>query len=461
MFEDTIAAISTPPGEGGIGIVRISGPEAFAIGRRVFHFARLKDQPQSHKMYYGHVMNPENAKAVDEALIVFMRAPQTFTREDVVEIHGHGGILPLAKTLEVILSQGARSATPGEFTKRAFLNGRIDLAQAEAVIHLIRSRTDTAMELSLLQLQGRLSGEIKTIRRKLLAILAHLEASIDYPEHQDVEEMARDELQQGAGGGLLQIEYLLSTADQGRILREGVRTAIIGRPNVGKSSLLNALLHEQRAIVTNIPGTTRDILEESINLGGVALTIIDTAGIREATDEVEKLGVERSHAALHKADLVLYVLDVSQEINYEDRQLLNSLGDKPCILIVNKTDLATDPKQAAARLTEGLPALPVVPMSLLQEVGLTELEKEIVSLIFQGNVPAPESAMVTSARHKDALKRAASSLNDMLAAQQAGHAVDLLAIDLHNALEALGEITGESVSADLADEIFRNFCIGK
>jgi tRNA modification GTPase len=461
MLDDTIAAISTPPGEGGIGIVRISGPDAFAIGHRLFRFARRHTEPQSHTMYYGHVVHPRDGNAVDEALIVFMAAPRTFTREDVVEIHCHGGILPLAKTLELALAQGARSAMPGEFTRRAFLNGRIDLAQAEAVIQIIRARTATAMELGMAQLQGRLSAEIRSIRRHLLSALAHLEASIDFPEHQDVEDMARLQLREGAAMALARAGALLDTADQGRILREGVRTAIIGRPNVGKSSLLNALLGQQRAIVTNIPGTTRDILEESLNLGGVVLTIVDTAGIREAADEVEKLGVERSRGAIDMADLILYVLDVSQGIADTDREILDSLGDRPCILILNKTDLADDEATAVRLLQEHLPPYSVVPMSLLEKQGLPELEKEIIALVFQGEVRAPESAMVTTTRHKDAIRRAADSLQDMLTALDDGFAVDLLAIDLHNALEALGEITGETVGADLADEIFRTFCIGK
>lgn len=461
MIDDTIAAIATPPGEGGIGIVRISGPEAFRIGRAVFRFVKRKGQPESHKLYYGHVIDPENGHPLDEALISFMRAPHTYTREDVVEINCHGGIMPLAKTLEMVLAQGARIALAGEFTQRAFMHGRIDLAQAEAVIQIIRAKTDTAMELGLSQLQGRLSAEVKMVRQSLLAILAHMEASIDFPEHQDVEEMALDNLRHGALQALDKTEALLQTADIGRIMREGVRTAIIGRPNVGKSSLLNALLREQRAIVTDVPGTTRDVLEESVNLGGVALTIIDTAGIRETQDEVEKIGVERSRAVIEKADLILYILDISQDINQEDQQLLHSLRDKPCILVFNKTDLTDNAAAVARERRRSLPEFPAVLMSVLEEEGLETLESSIVSLVFQGQVKPPQSAMVTSSRHKDALKRTSRALRDMLAALDSGYALDLLAIDLHTALEALGEITGETVGSDLAEEIFRNFCIGK
>ena len=461
MLEDTIAAISTPPGEGGIGIVRITGPDAYKVGVSVFSFARPTDKPKSHRMYYGYVNNPIDKQNIDEALIVFMRAPHTYTREDVVEINCHGGIMPLAKTLELVLAAGARLALAGEFTQRAFINGRIDLAQAEAVIQIIRARTDTARELGMSQLQGRLSQEVKSVRKVLLAALAHMEASIDFPEHQDVEEMALTQLQQSTNEALQKTRVLLDTADVGRIMREGVRTAIIGRPNVGKSSLLNALLREQRAIVTNIPGTTRDILEESVNLGGVALTIVDTAGIRETLDEVEKQGVERSRIALENADLILYVMDVSQGIEEDDKEILRSLQNKPCIVIINKIDLVSDWQHTANLLTEDLAAFHTVPMSVITKQGLEELEKAIISLVFQGNVTAPQSTMVTSTRHKDALKRAGDALQDLMQALESGYAVDLLAIDLHAALEALGEITGETVGTDLAEEIFRTFCIGK
>lgn len=461
MAEDTIVAIATPPGEGGIGIVRLSGSAAHLIGRSLFRFRRQTNKPETHRLYYGHVIDPVDGRVVDEALITFMRSPYTYTKEDVVEINCHGGIIPLAKTLELALSAGARLALPGEFTQRAFLNGRIDLAQAEAVIQIIRARTELAMELGLAQLQGRLSGRIGEIRRTLLALLAHLEAAIDFPEHQDVEELALVELRLGAKKALEETEALLETADKGRIMREGVSTAIIGRPNVGKSSLLNALLREQRAIVTSVPGTTRDILEESLSLGGVALTMMDTAGIRETLDEAEKIGVERAKMALKSADLILYILDLSQKISVKDREILESLQDKPCILVANKTDLVANRSAAITNLTSNLPPLPIVEMSLLEEQGLEELEQTIVSLVFQGSVKAPQSAMVTTTRHKDALKRTSRALVELLKAMEAGYALDLLTIDLRVAVEALGEITGETVAIDMAEEIFRNFCIGK
>lgn len=461
MIEDTIAAISTPPGEGGIGIVRLSGPRAEQIGKSIFSFARQPTRLLSHHLYYGRVVNPLTQQVIDEALISFMRAPHTFTREDVVEVNCHGGILPLSKTLEIILAQGARLAEPGEFTQRAFLNGRIDLAQAEAVIEVIRAKTEAAMQVSVRQLTGHLSQSVSEIRQELLAILAHAEASIDFPEHQDVEDLAREQITSSCQQALAKVEELLATADQGRILREGIRTAIVGLPNVGKSSLLNALLREQRAIVTAIPGTTRDILEESINLGGIALTIVDTAGIRETPDEIEKIGVELSRSAIDKADLVLLVVDVTAGFNAENKRILQTIKDKPCIVIANKTDLLAEPSGTIAQLEAQLAPLPVVPMSILQQQGLTDLEATIVQSVFKGEVQAPESVLVSSTRHKNALFKAQNALLDLQAAVAAGFAVDLLAIDLHTALEALGEITGESVGPELIDEIFSNFCIGK
>jgi len=461
MIDDTIAAISTPPGEGGIGIVRISGPEAFAIGKQIFLFKRKREEIESHRLYYGHVVDPKDKTIIDEALISFMRAPHTYTKEDVVEVNCHGGIMPLAKTLEIILACGARLAEPGEFTQRAFLNGRLDLAQAEAVIQIIRAKTEAAMRLGVNQLSGGLSQKVKEIRQTLLSLLAHVEASIDFPEHQDVEEVAREEIASKTKECLAKIEALLATAHHGRILREGVRTVIVGKPNVGKSSLLNALLREQRAIVTNIPGTTRDVLEESINLGGIALTIADTAGIRNTEDEVEKIGVERSKQAIQNADLILFVIDISQAVSREEEEIWQAIAGRPCIVIANKIDLLPDPQTKLAFLAQKFQPKKIVAMSLLYAQGIAELEEAIKAEIFQGKVPAVESAMVTSTRHKDALHKAREALLDLSGAVEAGMAVDLLAIDLHTAVESLGQVTGESVSADLTREIFSNFCIGK
>ncbi len=459
MVTDTIAAISTPPGEGGIGIVRLSGPCAREIGLSLFRFAGKTCEPESHRLYYGHIVTPEG-QPVDEALISFMNSPHTYTKEDVVEINCHGGIVPLGKTLELTIKAGARHAGPGEFTQRAFLNGRLDLAQAEAVIHIIRAKTEAAMNLGFSQLQGRLSGRISDVRQRLLGVLAHIEASIDFPEHQDVEELALHLLADEVTAALEELNLLLATADRGRILREGLRTAIVGRPNVGKSSLLNSLLREQRAIVTAIPGTTRDAIEESVNIGGVALTIIDTAGIRRTADEVEKIGVARSQEILHKADLVLLVLDAARGLTGEDREILAAVA-KPVIIIANKTDLLKNKDSELERISALTDGYPLVAMSLLENSGLAELEDSITELVFRGEAARPEMPVVSSLRHKEALQRAVHALEELVSAMRHDQAVDLLAIDLYAALEALGEITGETVRGEIMDEIFKNFCIGK
>ncbi|MBS3947459.1 MAG: tRNA uridine-5-carboxymethylaminomethyl(34) synthesis GTPase MnmE [Dethiobacter sp.] len=461
MLTDTIAAISTPPGEGGIGIVRISGPLAREIGLSLFRFAGRVRKPESHRLYFGHLLEPQSGQVVDEVLFAFMRAPRTYTREDVVEINCHGGIVAVAKTLQLVLAAGARLAEPGEFTQRAFLNGRLDLAQAEAVIQVIRAKTEAAMTLGVAQLQGRLSVEVRRIRETLLPVLVQIEAAIDFPEHQDVEEVARETIGGAVAEALGQIGLLLKTADKGLIFREGLRTAIVGRPNVGKSSLLNALLGQERAIVTAIPGTTRDVLEESINMGGVSLVIVDTAGIRKTQDMVESIGVLRSQQALSGAGLALLVLDAVAGVTPEDQEILEVIGEKPCLVVINKTDLLDDPGPVCRHLEQQVNPHRVVPVSVLARQGLKDLEQSILATVFGGEAPAPEPVMVTSVRHKEALRRASESLLEVQTALQHGQPVDFLAIDLHAALSALGEITGETVHAELAEEIFLNFCIGK
>lgn len=461
MLTETIAAVSTPPGEGGIGIVRISGPLAREIGLSLFRFAGGEREPESHRLYFGHLLDPEDGRVVDEVLFTYMRAPRTYTREDIVEINCHGGVLPLAKTLRLVLSAGARLAEPGEFTQRAFLNGRIDLAQAEAVLQIIRARTDTAMKLSAAQLQGGLSAQVRRIRDSLLPMLVRIEASIDYPEHHDVEELNRETIGCTVSEVLAQVRMLLQTADKGRILREGLRTVIAGRPNVGKSSLLNALLGQERAIVTPVPGTTRDVLEESINLGGVALVILDTAGMRETQDVVEKIGVLRSREALASADLVLLVVDATDGVTGEDREIMETVADKPGIVVVNKVDLLPRPVTSDRALTRLAGAWQVVQVSALTGQGLDGLEKAVLRLVFGGEAVITEPVMITSVRHQDALRRAADSLQEVQEALRQGRPVDLISIDLSAALAALGEITGETVHDELAEEIFRTFCIGK
>lgn len=461
MEAETIAAISTAIGEGGIAIIRVSGDKAIELVDKIYKGKKRLADAKSHTINYGYIIDQSGA-VIDEVLVSIMREPNTFTREDVVEINCHGGMVAAKRILDLVLENGAELAEPGEFTKRAFLNGRIDLTQAEAVIQIIRARTDTALRLGMSQLEGHLSQKVKSLRAPLLKALAHIEATIDYPEHQDVEELAYTELEASVKAGIEKTKELLATADRGRILREGISTAIIGRPNVGKSSLLNALLREQRAIVTAIPGTTRDTLEESVNIGGVVLNILDTAGIRETADEVEKLGVERSFFALDRADLILYVLEANTDLTTEDLKLLDKIRNKPTIIIANKADLLeNNPEITVEKIEEKVQPHAVVLMSALTTQGLEDLEAAIIDKVFHGEIESNPSALITTTRQKDALRRALQSLEDLFVALQEGFAVDLLSIDLHTALEALGEITGESVSADLAAEIFKNFCIGK
>ncbi len=380
---DTIAAISTPPGEGAISIVRLSGEEAIAIADRIFQAGnKTLAQVPSHTIHYGHIVDPEESRLMDEVMLSVMKKPRTFTREDVVEINCHGGIVVVNQLLQLVLRQGARLAEPGEFTKRAFLNGRVDLSQAEAVMDLIRAKTDKAMNLAVNQLDGNLSHLIRTLRQEILETLAQVEVNIDYPEYDDVEELTTRLLLEKATMVKGQIQALLATAQQGKILREGLSTAIIGRPNVGKSSLLNHLLREEKAIVTDIAGTTRDVIEEYVNVRGVPLKLIDTAGIRETEDVVEKIGVERSRKALAEAELILLVLNQSEGLTQEDKQLLELTAGSRRIILLNKTDL--EPKLAPAELAQYAADEPIFSVSVLTSEGLDQLEQAIADLFFGG-----------------------------------------------------------------------------
>ncbi|GAW93652.1 tRNA uridine-5-carboxymethylaminomethyl(34) synthesis GTPase MnmE [Calderihabitans maritimus] len=461
MIYDTIAAISTPLGEGGIGIVRVSGNEAINIVEKIFRSQRgvKLHEVGSHTLSLGYIVNPENGEVVDEVLISVMRKPRSYTAEDVVEINCHGGIVPLRRTLELVLRSGARLAEPGEFTKRAFLNGRIDLAQAESVIDIIRAKTDAGLDLALNQLQGKLSEKITNLRSELLEILAFVEASIDFPE-EEIEELSEGELVSRCKKVKEEISKLIREADKGKVYREGLSTVIIGRPNVGKSSLLNALLKEKRAIVTDIPGTTRDIIEEIINVGGIPLRIIDTAGIRETEDVVEKMGVERSREFFAKADLVLFVLDAYTGITKEDIEIANMLRDKKAIVLINKIDL-DEGRIDPAELRKLVGDKPYLKISATEEIGLEELENKILEMVFEGEVQVGEKTLVTRLRHKEALQKAQAHIMDALKSIEEGMPADLYAIDLKAAWEALGEITGETVEEDILDRIFAEFCIGK
>ncbi|WP_027408141.1 tRNA uridine-5-carboxymethylaminomethyl(34) synthesis GTPase MnmE [Anoxybacteroides tepidamans] len=461
MDFDTIAAISTPMGEGAIAIVRLSGNEAIPIADRIFKRAggkRLQDV-DSHTIHYGHIIDPENGQTVEEVMVSVMRAPKTFTREDVVEINCHGGLVSVNRVLQLLLTNGARLAEPGEFTKRAFLNGRIDLSQAEAVIDLIRAKTDRAMNVALSQMEGRLSKMIRHLRQTILETLAHVEVNIDYPEYDDVEEMTHQLLMEKARYVCEEINRLLQTAQQGKILREGLATVIIGRPNVGKSSLLNNLVHDNKAIVTDIPGTTRDVIEEYVNVRGVPLKLIDTAGIRETEDVVERIGVERSRQMVKEADLILFVLNFNEELTKEDEQLFEMVSGKDIIVIVNKTDLPQ--KIDMERVKQLANGRPIVTTSLLEEQGIEELEEAISTLFFTGSVEANDLTYVSNSRHIALLHQAKKAVEEAISGIKEGVPIDIVQIDLTRAWELLGEIIGDTVHESLIDQLFSQFCLGK
>jgi tRNA modification GTPase len=489
---DTIAAIATPPGVGGVGIVRVSGPESLAIARRIFRRSGKREeaadwQPESHRLYYGHAIQPRSGQTLDEALLAYMRGPHSYTAEDVVEIQAHGGPLVLRRILDAALGEGARLANPGEMTLRAFLNGRIDLAQAEAVMDVIGARTDESLHLALEQLKGRLSAEVQAARQDTLGALAQIEASIDFPD--DVPAPEPEHLRAAIEAAAGPVARLLAGAEQGRVYREGLRVAIIGRPNVGKSSLLNALLRAERAIVTPVAGTTRDTVEEFANVRGIPVQLIDTAGINETSDPVEQIGVQRSRAAAATADLVLLTLDASEPLTDQDEAVSTALrvfgfgrhnsdgqedgrqaqasrangtgSGRPVIVVLNKSDLPQRlvEAEAAARWPEAS----VVRTSMVTQDGLEALEEQIraLALAGQARATANDEALVTNTRHRDALRRTAEHLSGALETLQQGLPLDFVAIDLHGAANALGEITGETATEDLLERIFHDFCLGK
>lgn len=455
---DTIAAISTPPGEGAISIVRMSGEEAVSIAQKVFSGKDLT-QAKSHTINYGHIVDPKTHEEIDEVMVSLMLAPKTFTREDVVEINCHGGIVATNRILQLLLVNGARLAEPGEFTKRAFLHGRIDLTQAESVMDLIRAKTDRSMKIALNQLDGNLSHLIDSLRKDILDVLAQVEVNIDYPEYDDVEEMTTRLLREKAIEIKQRIEQLLKTASQGKIMREGLATALVGRPNVGKSSLLNHLLHEDKAIVTDVAGTTRDVIEEYVNVSGVPLKLIDTAGIRETDDKVEKIGVERSKKAIEQSDLVLLVLNAAESLTKEDLELIRLTNDKKRIIILNKTDLEEKlDRKELAKISENAP---VYATSILKNEGVEALEEAISKLFFNGIENSQSTVMVTNARHIALLKKSQNSLDSVLEGISSGMPVDLVQIDMTEAWNLLGEITGESYEDELLDQLFSQFCLGK
>ncbi len=457
---DTIAAISTPPGEGAISIVRLSGEQAISIADAVFQSGKKKlIDVSSHTIHYGHIFDPEKYQMMDEVMVSIMRKPKTFTREDIVEINCHGGIVVVNQILQLVLRQGARLAEPGEFTKRAFLNGRVDLSQAEAVMDLIRAKTDKAMNLAINQLDGNLSRLIRQLRQEILETLAQVEVNIDFPEYDDVEELTTRLLLEKANQVQKQIQALLQTAQQGKILREGLSTAIIGRPNVGKSSLLNHLLREEKAIVTDIAGTTRDVIEEYVNVRGVPLKLVDTAGIRETEDIVEKIGVERSRKALSEADLILLVLNQSESLTTEDKQLLDITSGNKRIILLNKTDLPSRINQED--LVPYLENEPALPISVLTSEGLDQLEQAIADLFFGGNTGDKDASYLSNTRHIALLEKAEHSLAEVIQGIESGMPVDLVQIDMTRCWDYLGEIVGDSVQDELITQLFSQFCLGK
>lgn len=456
---DTIAAISTPPGEGGISIIRISGEEALQVISKIYRGKDL-NKVASHTINYGHIMDPETKEDIDEVMVSVMLAPKTYTCEDVIEINCHGGIVATNTILQLVLSYGARMAEPGEFTKRAFLNGRIDLSQSEAVMDIIDAKTNRSMKAAEGQLDGNLSRLIRTLRQQILDVLANVEVNIDYPEYDDAEVVTSNLLMKNAKDIKEKIIKLLKTSKQGQVLRDGLATSIVGRPNVGKSSILNHLLHQDKAIVTDVPGTTRDVLEEYVNVRGVPLKLVDTAGIRKTEDKVEKIGVDRSRKAIQSSDLVLLVLNSSEALSDEDKKLIELTDDAKRIVILNKTDLPQ--KIDIDEINQLIGKENVITTSAIKDDGTEPLEEMIAHLFFNEGIQSSQAdVMVTNARHVSLLHKAKESLNNVISGLNDGMPVDLVQMDMRDCWESLGEITGDSYNGELLDQLFSQFCLGK
>lgn len=452
-MDDCIAAISSATGEAGIGIVRMTGEGCVDVLDSVFKRANDNADLINRKMTYGHIV--DDNEIVDEVLVCYMKAPHTYTREDVVEIYTHGGVVAVRKVLEVLLNNGARLAEAGEFTKRAFLNGRIDLSQAEAIIDMIKAKTDKAYSVSMKQLEGSVNRNIKQLRDQLLDMLSHVEYSINFTEDMQDELDNTPVLNEGKEV-LDKLKKLSESANRGRIIRDGINTTIIGKPNVGKSSLLNALLKENRAIVTDIPGTTRDVIEEYIDLDGISLKINDTAGIRDTEDIVEKIGVEKSVSFISDSDLIIAIFDSSREFDDEDRKILDLIRDKKSIVLLNKIDL-----DGGFDFDENLEGIEVIHTSIKNNVGIEDLENKIIEMFNDGYIEANNDNIITNIRHRDIINKAIKSLESSLHDMEAGVPIDCFEVDLRNAWEILGEITGETVDDDVLNKIFSDFCIGK
>ena len=454
---DTIAAISTAMTDSGIGIVRISGEDAFTIIDKIYKGKTDKkiSEQKTHTIHYGYIVDGEDI--IDEVLVLIMRGPRSYTGEDTIEIDCHGGVFVTRKILETVIKYGARPAEPGEFSKRAFLNGRMDLSQAEAVIDIINSKNEYALKSSLNQLKGSVHKKIDEIRGKIIHHTAFIETALDDPEHYDVDGYG-DELQVVVEELISDIQKLLDTADDGRIIKEGIKTVIVGKPNAGKSSLLNVLVGEERAIVTDIAGTTRDVLEENIQLQGVSLNIMDTAGIRNTDDIVEKIGVDKARSHAEEADLIIYVVDASRELDDNDFEIINMIANKKAVVLLNKSDLSTVINKNSLKkwITH-----PMIEISAKQETGIHELEKTLKEMFYRGDISFNDEVYITNIRHKTALQDAKMSLEKVIDSIICQMPEDFFTIDLMDAYESLGSITGETIGEDLVNEIFSKFCMGK
>jgi len=457
--DETIAAISTPLGESGIGIVRMSGPLSGVIARKLFKPKKTPFSFVSHHFHYGELIDPKNGNPIDEVLVVLMQAPKTYTREDIVEIHCHGGHFILQKALELVLGQGARLALPGEFTKRAFLNGRIDLTQAESVIDLIKAKTRESLEIASQQLRGLLYREMASIRERLVQHLALLEAHIDFPE-EEIEAIPLTEMKKDLLNRIQKLEEWISTYEEGRVFREGISCAITGKTNVGKSSLLNVLLKQERAIVTPIPGTTRDVIEEVLNIHGIPVRLMDTAGLRKAKDSIEQEGVRRAKERVADADLVLLMIDGSRGLDDDDEEIFREIDSKKKVVVLNKRDLI--PKISLKTMKDRFPNDSIVQISALKSEGIGELKQAIYSSLFHRDIRvSPEHLIVTNIRHKTALSRVRKNLKDALKGLEEGGSLEFIAFEIRSALDSLGEMVGETTTEEILNHIFDQFCIGK
>lgn len=454
-MNDTISAISTAYGEGGIGIVRMSGSRSYEILSDIFDNI---DKVENRKLTYGHIRDPRDGRTVDEVLVAYMKAPHTYTGEDVVEINCHGSMVALRKILDITLKEGASLAEKGEFTKRAFLNGKIDLSQAEAVIDLIKASSSSGYDVALSQLDGSFGRNISEIRQKLVDILVDITVNIDYPD-EDIEEIVYENLRENIFKIKEDIDYLISTSDTGRILKDGIKIAIIGKPNVGKSSLMNRLLMENRAIVTDIPGTTRDVIQENMMIRNIPVILIDTAGIRETDDKIEKIGIEKSKETFNDADLILFLLNSGDAITDEDYNIMNRVTNKNVLVLLNKSDM--DRKIETDRIKEILGDKTFLDTSMETGQGVEELKDIIEKMVYKGNLKQDNSLIVTNARHLNLLRDASAFLEDSLKSIESNQPLEFIEIDVKNTYDDLGAILGEEVGDDILNEVFSRFCLGK